>query len=41
MQVPAGVETLMVVDLNAFLEQPRDLHEEDLETAIAKYGLVD
>ena len=33
------VETLLVVDLNACLTQPRFEQEEDLVTAIANHGL--
>ena len=40
-RVPAGVDTLLVCDLNARLEQPQDQREEDLVTAIVNYGIVD
>ena len=38
---PTGVETLLNGDLNTLLAQPQDHCKEDLETAIANYGLVD
>ena len=38
--VPEEVETLLVEDLNACLEQTRDQREENLENDIANHGLV-
>ena len=36
-----GVEMLLVGDLNARLEQPRNQQEEDMATTIEKYRIVD
>ena len=39
--VPMGVETLLVGDLKNRMEQPQYHCEDDLETAITNYRLVD
>ena len=38
---PAGVNIMLIRDLNAQLVQTRDTRKEDLVTSITSYGLVD
>ena len=38
---PKGVETILMGDLNTRLVEPREKHEEELETELADHGLED
>ena len=38
---PGGVEILLIGELNSRLVQPRGQSEEELETSIANYSIVD